>query len=1482
MRTGTSWAACLLWAACPWAPLAAQQPSNRAVETPIDFNTGQDDNLYLVLRSQDNIHAYEQGLAEIAAGDHRAGVERLHRLLLTENGGVVAVSPGRYLGLRQCVITAMANLPAAARQEYERLVASEGGAVGPLTELDDERLRLLAERFPTADVGRRARLRLGDLALTAGDAHTAAGHFRMALDAAEIGSAEEARVLERLRVAAVLSDPAVAHAGRKGGGVLADDGLLPIVPFAAHDRPWSAYGGGHAGNTPMVSLPGRPGTRWNESLVAPGFTGRDSGVYAMHAVGDLDGIFVNTGQSVVALDPLRTEIAWVSLSPMGNYEQEAPTRQRQRFGRGDFANGTGINEDMVLAAAYSGDVVVAALQVPEKSANVDFHGGFRVMTKIPMRRLYAFARQSGKMLWSHYDELDGPRTRRFRGHDACANPLIAGDTVYVPIHDRSGAIAFSIGAYDLQTGQPKWRRLVCSSQQDVNMFGNARAEFAASPLCLHDGVLYGASNLGVAFAVDAATGQLRWISAYEVTSMPHTSFHQQQDRQVYFANNAPVVADGVVCLTPLDSPFVLGLESESGRTLWRIESEPQVGGVVNRLSWVAGAIGDEFVLTGAGAVAAKARPAADGSSPLRQLVRPEALRDRSQLYPPRPAVTADGVWFARGDELIGFDPQGKPLPGSPVAMPRTVLGNLLMASGIVVSLRQGMFTAAYDAAALRERVEAAVKGQPDDPALLLRLACLRDALLGEGADPAAAATVLRTLEDGLAAAERRGLPKSHPVRLSLQKQLFAKAKARAEAAKARGDAQAPTLLAAARDAAPDEAQWIDMQAQVLATSSDPAAFAAELERLLATHPDGTFPHGEGVPVRTWVAWQRARRASEPASAVGLWQALLEQHGSQDLGGATAATLARAAIDALIARHGPGCYREVQVRADAALAAAGDDQHALANVTVTFPNSPSAERARARLLDAAVRAGDLAVACSVLAQGLATGHVTPGVARRVMVAAVQAGNHGLAQAMADRLRLHADQASDWPDDAGRTFGQVLADPAALPKEPATVAPPQPPLADQYLLKPTSDQLQTLLPLLPARGFASRADTPLYVQVPAERELRAIDLAREGDDKPVLFRVPIQYLEHAIVCGDVLVVPDMDRLFAVDYRTGAPRWELPNPRGRYLDSLGLMQGVLHVSSQPRAADGDGEFLGIEPRSGAVLFKVPLPPTSLKPKAIDDCFLMMSVAADGSLTLTTLDPVSGTSRRTVTVAASTLQDHVQLQADSLSTRLFPQSLSSDGERIFLPVDSAASGDAPRLLAIGADGKLAWHWRGNPNGQLIAAARAGTNVVLVEGAERRETRLVLLRASDGTPIREVNVGHDAVVLNWERSWLANPAPATLAIESFADADRSARQLVCADLADAGATFALPLNREDGEVAPTPQFGDDFVAFATCAGKGAGTTKLWVLSRRDRSGLLPGGRKHRPIANVKGVDLMTNLAGRVVVAGADGILMLGPNRDNR
>ena len=95
--------------------VAAQAP-RREVVRPVDFATSQDDNLFSLQRSQEQIHAYETALQELDRGEHEAAVERLHKLLQADNGGVVPVGPGRYVGLRVAVVVAMANLPAPAQQ----------------------------------------------------------------------------------------------------------------------------------------------------------------------------------------------------------------------------------------------------------------------------------------------------------------------------------------------------------------------------------------------------------------------------------------------------------------------------------------------------------------------------------------------------------------------------------------------------------------------------------------------------------------------------------------------------------------------------------------------------------------------------------------------------------------------------------------------------------------------------------------------------------------------------------------------------------------------------------------------------------------------------------------------------------------------------------------------------------------------------------------------------------------------------------------------------------------------------------------------------------------------------------------------------------------------------------------------------------------------------------------------------------------------
>jgi outer membrane protein assembly factor BamB len=1477
-RCGSLLAALAVFVAA--AALPAQRIPVRVPVRPIEFTTGEEDNLFSLQRSQEDIHQWELGLQELEAGAAGAAVERLHRLLQNDSGGVVPIAPGRFLGLRVAVLTTMANLPPAAAAAYETLLQREAGnlAQRPLTELAPDQLRLLAERFPTAALGRRARLRLGDLQFAAGDGLGASDHYRQALDAAAIGSRDERLLVDRLLCAAVLAQPRTARAAAAAQRLPAPGAdVLAVLPPAADPTAYPAIGS-DAGRLPMAEPAGQPRPVAAEDIEAPGFDRREIGQFAMFAVGDLDGIYLNTGREVVAFDPLRGGVAWVSFAPL----ETAP-----RSGDDPSEH---VNTGMVLSAALGDDVVVAALQVPDTSVNVDFQASFRIISKIPQRRLFAFSRRTGRLLWAHFDELDGPRTRRFHGHDACGPPLVVGDTVYAPVHDRSGAIAFSVAAYDLRTGEPRWRRLVCSSQQDTNMFGNAMSEFAASPLAVADGVLHGVSNLGVAYAIERATGRLRWISAYEVVQMPRTMLHGQADRPVYFANNAPAVTDGVVCCTPLDSQYVLAFDAETGQPLWRLATDANVAGTENRVRWLAGALDGEFVLTGRGAVAVTARPEdpADRRAAVRQLVRPEALRQRGEITgSARPALTADHVWFPAGDRVLGFDRAGNPVaPERQVALPHHHAGNLLLVDGIVVAVRQRALDILLDPAALLGRVEARLATAADDPAAILRLARLRTAL-GNAAAPADALAAL--FRRGLDACRRQGLPATHPVRLALQRELFEHLFAVARAGHERGDRQRAAALVAARDAAPDAAAFVQVQALVLEACRDrPDQLRGELDRLERTAPEETFPAGPGIPVPAFVAWQRALLPDlTPAAAIAAWQELLDHHGPTPLGDATAAATAEAAIAGLIAAHGRAVYAAIDARAATALAAAGDDPRALREVGQRYPNADAAAVARVRLLDRSVRDGDLRLAGEVLAQGMRSGDVAPGILRRVSVAAAARGNLGLAAAMLDRLAPHAAVVSDWPDDGGATYGALhprLLAAFAAPPHPAVAAP-----AHELVRIPPRSPRQPIrvVPQVWVDGFTHPTQPPLLCT--SGSELLAFDPFATGGPA-LLWSLPVEFLDTVLVCGDVAVVPDLQRVVGVDVHRGTVRWQLTDDGRNAMDAqdlcqfenLGVQGGIVHVVARPAAGLGDAELIGVEPLTGCVLFRRPLPGEGDRPmpKAAAGRLIAMQTTSDGSARLHDLDPVTGATRRTIDVAAATLQRHLRLQPNGLSTWLFPQGLTADAERVYLPIEATAPGEAPQVLAIDATGDVAWHWTGTPGCQLRLLQR-GARLVVVEGHERRPGRVLLLGAADGAIVREAQLGTDPTLLNWQRSWSWNPAPAILALSDRPDRDAPHRRFVAFAVDDGQPTFDFPLANDDGEVEPQPLFADDLVTFGVRSAR-RGSLRLYSLRLHDRSGALPAGAKHQRLELRSAQYGVAAFGAYTVVSGTEATVVLGPNQESR
>lgn len=1380
----------------------------------------QGNGLFSLPRSQDDVFFWRTAREELATGKIQEGVERLQGLLDSKRGGVVPVLEGvdRYLGLRAAVIETLRDLSPEASVAYERLVAREGGGLlrDALTSARTDDLTAVADAFPTSEAGRAARLRLGDLEFVAGRPLTALRHYLSARDATSPSHPSFGGIQRRLDLTRALAE------GPRTGEPLAKE-LADLVGQArasvpgADDAQRDHFGYARRPQSPPRGQPQRMPMHL-EQVQPTGFNAND---FAMHVVGDASGLFVTDGLRVLAIDPFARERLWEGEGPFLREDEDYRDYEGQ------------IDVNFALAAAVTSDVVVAALQVPTEGENSRFRQ-FDVIVKIPSRRLVAFERSTGKQLWTHYDGRNGPINARFRGHEACASPVIEGDTVYVPSHDKTGSIAFSVAAYDLHTGEPRWRRLICSSQLEVNMFGNARKEFAASPLALHGGVIYGCTNLGVCFAVDQADGALRWVSAYEVTAMPQTRLTHQEERAVFFANNPVAVTDGVMACTPLDSQYVVGMDCSNGRMLWRLPYQARLSGD-NNVRWLLGAIGDEFIVSGQGVLAIKARPAG-----IRQSADFRLVRSRENLgvdplldLPPRGAIVDGKIYYPSNNGVSVFDVRGTadPMITTLPRLPRP--GNLLLTDGLLVSARSGAIEVYYDIDSLLQFAERQVRERPDDPGPALTLAQMLLAQAGDNLEGSLADRATAVLRAGLDACARRGASPTDPVRLRMGGMLFDLAVARAVSISRREPERALTMLRRARDEAPDDERWLVAQRRILALTRAPADACREFDLLAERLGDAVvrFDAGVELPASAYALWRTAELELEPSRSLARWQDLLERHPEVRIEGIEARTLAHQRISRLLDKHGVAIYADIERRAGEALAAAVGDAASLSAVVDRFPHSRVAREALNSIMDLAVAEGDLDAAVRCLRRadervGGAPDVAPPGLARRLQETATRCGNHALAAALDLRLRTErGGERSDFAPDNGRTY-------AELPRPGGTDAPkalspaPAPTHRVAHIAPTIPGSRLAIFDAEVIPGFAPAVEPPLFVWE-GGAVLRAFDAS--GD--PAHLAAPIYSLDcpriimptaPLLVCGDRLLVAENDRIRGIDLRSGRVRWTRTAPDDRAFNALGVQSGVLVVfSEQNRAADG-GTLLGIEPLSGAVVFERrfgALEP-SLAPVGADGAIWSLRPGDEGRLSLHRIDPLSGRTVRRLGLQQETLEVlglatefaragallriHERLLVDADGIYLAAAGVSEDRRR------------PPAIVALSHEGAVRWTWRGSPGRELQHLLHRGGVLGVLEHGPVQGGRLVVLDTRNGgRELHQIDgLGRSVLLLSPRRP--GSPAQAgadVVAIAGLSDGWR----ILCRSLTALKPAIRILLPGDPRFAAPQdqPMFGDGFVVTA-------------------------------------------------------------------
>jgi outer membrane protein assembly factor BamB len=201
------------------------------------------------------------------------------------------------------------------------------------------------------------------------------------------------------------------------------------------------------------------------------------------------------------------------------------------------------------------------------------------------------------------------RWRASTGGRVRSSPAVADGRVYV------GSADGRVYAFDLATGALRWRYDTEGVQLDSRNFGYDRRTVQSSPAVSGGTVFVGARD-GFLYAIDAATGTLRW----------------RFDHKISWINTSPAVRDTVVYAGSSDGQFVQAVHTGTGRELWRAKAG---------VTWSSPAVAGDVVYAG------------DGSGRLNAFDRRTgdplwSFRTGSQVYG-SPVPAADLVLFGSTD-----------------------------------------------------------------------------------------------------------------------------------------------------------------------------------------------------------------------------------------------------------------------------------------------------------------------------------------------------------------------------------------------------------------------------------------------------------------------------------------------------------------------------------------------------------------------------------------------------------------------------------------------------------------------------------------------------------------------------------------------------------------------------------------------------------------------------------------------------------------
>lgn len=347
----------------------------------------------------------------------------------------------------------------------------------------------------------------------------------------------------------------------------------------------------------------------------------------LHPVVEGDRIILQTTQWIGAVDRATGRLCWrypdPPAGPNGRYYADAFAAPVARRGR-VFAFVAG---EVVALSAASGERAWSSSEFAreEQAPDADANG------PMPVRRVIvnSLAVADGKVF-------------------VCA----------AIVKDQTESV---VTALDAANGAELWRVRLCS-QAFVGLLG--RGSDPAPPV-FHEGTVYVSTNIGAVAAIDAETGEVRWLARYGSFTPARRQVALANDDR--WENGPPLVVRGLLLAAPQDSDDLIAFDTATGRERWR---HPRMG-----MRYLAGSDGAAAYVSGDHARAISINTG-------------KVLWNSDETWTPagRPTLTGHALLIPSEDALFRLDAgNGKLVSKYRLAGPREC-GNIVVADGLLLSV----------------------------------------------------------------------------------------------------------------------------------------------------------------------------------------------------------------------------------------------------------------------------------------------------------------------------------------------------------------------------------------------------------------------------------------------------------------------------------------------------------------------------------------------------------------------------------------------------------------------------------------------------------------------------------------------------------------------------------------------------------------------------------------------------------------------------